>query len=215
MEKIKKVSKVLFIIAVLIIMIGAIVVATAGFKFGLMYEEHSRIEVYIEKEYNVDDVTNIIKEVLGEGKVISQEVETFNNDMSFTVSNISEEQAKTLTAKINEKYEMAESTESIIVIDEPHTKMSDIMKPYVMPLVISTVVVVVYLMIRFRKEGALNVALFSILAVTILQALYYSIIAICRIPVSKITMPLSLLVYLITVSWVVIVLGKAERRGKE
>ena len=38
MDKMKNVKKVIFPIIILIIMIGAIVAATAGFKFGLMYE---------------------------------------------------------------------------------------------------------------------------------------------------------------------------------
>ena len=92
MKKTTKARKILFVIAILIIMIGAIVGATAGFKFGMMYEKHSRIEVYIEKDYQVKDVTNIIKEVTGNEKVIAQNVETFNKDISFTVSSISKEQ---------------------------------------------------------------------------------------------------------------------------
>lgn len=215
MKKTTKARKILFVIAILIIMIGAIVGATAGFKFGMMYEKHSRIEVYIEKDYQVKDVTNIIKEVTGNEKVIAQNVETFNKDISFTVSSISKEQIKNLTEKINEKYDLNKNAESVVVIDEPHTKLSDIMKPYIVPLVISTIITVIYLILRFRKQGMFNVGLFSVLSITVLQALYYSVTAICRIPVSKITMPLSLLVYLLTICWIVLELGKNEKRITE
>lgn len=215
MKKTTKVRKILFIIAILIIMIGAIVGATTGFKFGMIYEKHSRIEVYIEKEYNIEDITNIIKEVIGNEKIVAQNIETFNKDISFTVSSISKEQIKSLTEKINEKYDLKKNTESVVVIDEPHTKLSDIMKPYIVPLVLSTIITVVYLIVRFRKQGMLNVGLFSVLSITVLQALYYSVIAICRIPVSKITMPLSLLVYLVTICWIVLELGKNEKRITE
>ena len=79
-----------------------------------------------------------------------------------------------------------------MVINVPHTKLSDIIKPYIIPLVISSIIIVIYLIIRFRKQGILNVGLFSVLAITVLQVSYYSLTAICRIPVSKIIMPLSL-----------------------
>lgn len=215
MKNTTKVRKILFMIAILIIMAGAIVGATAGFKFGMIYEKHSRIELYIEKEYKVEDIKNIIKEVIGNEKVIAQNIETFNKDISFTVNSISKEQIKSLTEKINKKYELKENIESVVVIDEPHTKLSDIMKPYILPLVISTIITVVYLVLRFKKQGMLNVALFSVLSITVLQALYYSVIAICRIPVSKITMPLSLLVYLLTICWIVLELAKNEKRTTE
>ena len=215
MENTTKVRKILFVVAILIIMAGAIVGATAGFKFGMMYEKHSRIEVYIEKDYKVEDITNIIKEVIGNEKIIAQNVETFNKDISFTVSNISKEQIKALTEKINKKYELKENAESVVVINEPHTKLSDIIKPYIIPLVISSIIIVIYLIVRFRKQGMLNVGLFSVLAITVLQALYYSVTAICGIPVSKITMPLSLLVYLLTICWIVLELGKNEKKITE
>lgn len=211
MEKIKEIKKVIMPIGILIIMIGAIVVATIGFKFGLIYQSHKRIEIYIDKEYSVEDVTNIIKEVLPNEKIIQQNIETFDKDISFTVKNISNEQVKTLKEKINTKYEIDEKTESIIIINEPHTKLSDIMKPYVKPLVITTIIICIYLVIRFRKLGLVNAGLLPIASIIILQALYYSIWAICRIPVSKLTMPLSLLVYILTACVVTVILQKMDR----
>lgn len=211
MEKIKEIKKVIMPIGILIIMIGAIVVATIGFKFGLTYQSHKRIEIYIDKEYSVEDVTNIIKEVLPNEKIVQQNIETFDKDISFTVKNISNEQVKTLKEKINTKYEIDEKTESIIIINEPHTKLSDIMKPYVKPLVITTIIICIYLVIRFRKLGLVSAGLLPIASIIILQALYYSIWAICRIPVSKLTMPLSLLVYILTACVVTVILQKMDR----
>lgn len=210
MEKIKEIKKVIMPIGILIIMIGAIVVATIGFKFGLIYQSHKRIEIYIDKEYSVEDVTNIIKEVLPNEKIVQQNIETFDKDISFIVKNISNEQVKTLKDKINTKYEIDEKTESVIIINEPHTKLSDIMKPYVKPLVITTIIICIYLVIRFRKLGLVNAGLLPIASIIILQALYYSVWAICRIPVSKLTMPLSLLVYILTACVVTVTLQKMD-----
>ena len=196
----KNVKKVIFPIMILIIMIGAIVSATVGFKFGLMYEKHKRIEIYIEKDYSLEDVSNIIKEVIPNEKIIMQDVETFNKDIAFTVSNITSEQKKSLDSKIREKYEIDEKTQDVvIVVSEPHTRLSDIMKPYVKPLVITAIIIFVYLVIRFRKVGLLKASLTTIASIIIMQALYFSVLAICRIPISKLTMPISLLIYTLTI----------------
>lgn len=209
MDKMKNVKKVIFPIMILIIMIGAIVAATAGFKFGLMYEKHKRIEIYMENDYSLEDLSNIIKEVLPNEKIIMQDVETFNKDIAFTVSNITSEQKKSLDSKIREKYKIDEKTNDVVmVVSEPHTKLSDIMKPYVKPLVITAIIIFVYLVIRFRKVGLLKTSLTTIASVIIIQALYFSILAICRIPISKITMPLSLLAYILTVISVTVYLKK-------
>lgn len=200
MEKMKNVKKVIFPIMILIIMIGAIVSATVGFKFGLMYEKHKRIEIYIEKDYSLEDVSNIIKEVIPNEKIIMQDVETFNKDIAFTVSNITSEQKKSLDSKIREKYEIDEKTQDVvIVVSEPHTRLSDIMKPYIKPLIITTIIIFAYLVIRFRKVGVLKTSLTTVASIIIMQALYFSILAICRIPISKLTMPISLLIYTLTI----------------
>ena len=205
----KNVKKVIFPIIILIIMIGAIVAATAGFKFGLMYEKHKRIEIYMENDYSLEELSNIIKEVLPNEKIIMQDVETFNKDIAFTVSNITSEQQKSLDSKIREKYKIDEKTKDVVmVVSEPHTKLSDIMKPYVKPLVITAIIIFVYLVIRFRKVGLLKASLTTIASVIIIQALYFSILAICRIPISKLTMPLSLLVYILTVISITVYLKK-------
>lgn len=211
MENIKNIKKVIFPIAILIVMIGAIVLATIGFKFGLIYQAHKRIEIYIDKEYSKEEVIDIVKGILPDEKIIAQDIETFNKDFSLTVKNISDDKAKELKAKINEKYELKDGTESVVIVSEPHTRMRDIMKPYVTPLVISTLIILVYLLIRFRKNGLVNSGVMPITSIIIMQALYFSIIAICRIPVSKLTMPISLLVYIATIITVIITLQKLNK----
>lgn len=212
MGKLKGMKTLVLPIEILIIMIGAIVVAIMGFKFGAIYQSHKRIEISIDKEYSVEDVTNIVKEVLPDEKVIKQDVENFDKDIAFIVKNISKEQIKSLQEKINEKYELKDAKDTVSVVSVPHTKLSDIMKPYVKPLVISTIIIFIYLMIRFRKLGIANIALLTSLTTIRSQALYFSILAICRIPISKLTMPISLLIYIIIVSLIAIKLGVMEKK---
>ncbi len=215
MEKIKNVKKIVFPILILIIMIGAIIVATIGFNFGLIYEGHKRIKIYIEKDYSVEDLNNIIKDVLPNEKVLKQDIETFNKDVSFTVKNITAEQKKSLDSKIREKYKIDEKTKDVVVVvSEPHTRLRDIIKPYIKPLVITTIIIFVYILIRFRKLGFLNVTLTSLAPVIIMQALYFSVFAICRIPISKLTMPLSLLVYILTVTSITVYLEKMKKNAE-
>ena len=52
--------------------------------------------------------------------------------------------------------------------------------------------------IRYYKLGSLRVLLKSVLALIISQAVLFSLIAIIRIPVGRLTIPMVLMVYMLT-----------------
>ena len=54
------------------------------------------------------------------------------------------------------------------------------------------------MVIRYYKLGSLRVLLKSVLALIISQAVLFSLIAIIRIPVGKLTIPMVLIVYMLT-----------------
>ena len=54
------------------------------------------------------------------------------------------------------------------------------------------------MVIRYYKLGSLRVLLKSVLALIISQAVLFSLIAIIRIPVGRLTIPMVLIVYMLT-----------------
>ena len=88
--------------------------------------------------------------------------------------------------------------EDITIITVPRVHLSELIKNYRTPFIIATVCILVYLMVRYYKLNSLKILLRTIIVVAILQAELFSIIAITRIPVGKLTVPVVLTVYMLT-----------------
>ena len=199
MKQISTKSKILVAIIILVIVIGAAIVGTKGFNFDIRNQASQRIELYIEKPFEVSDIKQITDEVLGKKSVLIQKVEVYEDQISITAKEITDEQKTNIVNKINEKYETELKAEDIDVKNIPHTKLRDIVKPYVLPLLISTIVILIYIGIRFNCiwiiKSILNVGGISVLTELVLVAL----MAITRFPIGRYTLPLVLFVYLVTI----------------
>jgi len=68
-------------------------------------------------------------------------------------------------------------------------------KDYALYVGISTAVILVYLMIRYNKQGAIKVAITSLLSIVGAIALALAIIAIIKMPITRIFFSIMLVVY--------------------
>ena len=191
-------NKIIIGIAILIFVVGIIVVAVKGFNVDLEYQDTKKIEANIGKSFEKEDIENIVKEVLGKERFIIQKVEIYEDSVSITAKEITDEQRDNIVSKINEKYDTDLKTEDITIITVPRVHLSDLIKKYRTPFIIATVCILVYLMVRYYKLNSLKVLLRTIIVVAILQAELFSIVAITRIPVGKLTVPVVLTVYMLS-----------------
>ena len=191
-------NKIIIGIAILIFVVGIIVVAVKGFNVDLEYQDTKKIEANIGKSFEKEDIENIVKEVLGKERFIIQKVEIYEDSVSITAKEITDEQRDNIVSKINEKYDTDLKTEDITIITVPRVHLSDLIKKYRTPFIIATVCILVYLMVRYYKLNSLKVLLRTIIVVAILQAELFSIIAITRIPEGKLTVPVVLTVYMLS-----------------
>lgn len=198
MKNISKKTKILSIIILLIIIAGIIVIVAKGFNFDLRYEKSQKIELYLEKEFEISDIKSITNEIMPGKQVIIQKVEVFEDTVSITAEEITDEEKGNLIAKINEKYRTELSADSVAIENIPHTRARDIIKPYVWPFIIATVIILAYMAIRYHKLGSIKVITKTIGINLISQLVLMSIIAIARIPFGRLTIPLILAVYLLT-----------------
>ncbi len=197
MKKIDHKLKVLAIIVLVTVVAGIIVIATKGFNFDLRYEQSKRIELDIGKEFEISDIKSIVDEIKPNEEILIQKVEVFEDCVSITAKEITEEEKTTITNKVNEKYGTELSIENIEIQDIPHTRLLDIIKPYIMPLIISTFIILVYLSIRYRNLKISKVISKSLISIIISQAVLVSIIAIARIPIGKIAVLMVLSIYIL------------------
>lgn len=192
-------SKQLKIILILLVIIaGIVMIAVKGFNFDLKYQETQRVELYLKTEFNISDIRQITNEVFGNQKVMIQKVEVFEDSVSITTTSISDEQKSNLITKINEKYGTELTTEDTTVENIGHTRGRDIIKPYIVPFAISTIIVLIYLGIRYYKLSIAKVIAKSIGVMALAQILLFNIITITRIPIGRLTIPMVILVYLLT-----------------
>ena len=192
-------KKILYIILACIIIIGTIVVAVSGFNVGLKYSPNKQITVYIGKNFENEDIKCLVKEVIGNSNIIVQKVELYEEIASITVKDITDEQIEEINNKINEKYSLENTVkDNITVTENTSLRIRDLVKPFIIPIAISLVVILIYASIRYRKINILEV-LGKILGINILAEFFYvSILAIVRIPVNIITIPIALAIYIIT-----------------
>ena len=191
-------KKIAYIVLACIIIIGIIVIAFAGFNVSLKYSPNKQVSVYIGKEFESSDIKNIVKGVIGNSKVIVQKVELYEEIVAITVKDITDEQIEQLNVKINEKYGLENTVkEDIKVTQNSNLRIRDIVKPFIIPVAISLAIILIYAGIRFRKINILEV-LGKIIGMNVLGvALFVSIIAIVRIPVNALTIPMCLAIYVV------------------
>lgn len=198
MKKMTKKQKILSVIIAVIVIAGAIVTGVKGLNYDLRYQETKNIELYIAKDFEIADIKAITDEVMGKSPVIIRKVEVYEDSVSITAKDITDEQKQSIIEKINEKYETELSADSTQIQTIPHTHGRDIAKPYIIPFIISTVIILVYMAIRYRKIGVLKTLLTTISTSVAAQAVLLSIIAIARIPVGRLTIPMIVTVYMLT-----------------
>ena len=200
MEKIKKNKKIIIGILIAIILIAGIAITlTIGLNFDLNYQETKQIQLNLGTEFNKNDIKEITDEVFSGQKVMIQTVEVFKDAVSIRTTNITDEQKQSLIDKMNEKYESAEiEADSVEIETIPHTRGRDIVKPYIAPFALATFIILVYMAFRYKKIGSTKTILKTLGMVILMQAILLSIIAIARIPIGRVTIPLVLGVYLLT-----------------
>ena len=198
MKQFIKSKQLKIILIALVIIAGIVMIAVKGFNFDLKYQDTQRVELYLKTEFNISDIRQITDEVFGIQKVMIQKVEVFEDSVSITTTSISDEQKSNLITKINEKYGTELTAEDTVVEDIGHTRGRDIIKPYIIPFVIAVIVVLIYLGIRYHKLSIAKVLAKSIGIMALAQILLFSVIAITRIPIGRLTIPMVILVYLLT-----------------
>ena len=198
MKNITKKQKIALIIFAIIIIVGLVVTFTVGFNFELKMQETKKVELYVQNSFEISDIKNIVNEVMPDQEVIIQKVEVFEDSVSIIAKDITEEQKQQLIEKVNEKYQTEISADSIEIVTIPNTRGRDLIKPYIVPFAISSVLILAYMAIKYRKLGSLKTVLKVITTIIVSQALLFSLIAITRYPIGRLTIPMVITLYLFT-----------------
>lgn len=198
MKDISKKTKIITILIAVVIIIGMIVTLIVGLNFDLKYQEAKTIQLYLGKDFEITDIKQITNEILPNQTVIIQKVEVYEDTVSILAKDITEEQKTNIINKVNEKYGTELKVDSTEISTIPHTRGRDIIKPYIVPFMIVTIIILVYMVIRYYKLGMIRAILGTIVIILVTQAILLSIMAITRIPIGRITIPMVLVVYILS-----------------
>ena len=189
-------KKVIYSILVVLFVAAIIVTVVKGFKVDLYYAEGEVVTVNAGRDINLKEISGIVKEVFKGQDVLVQEVELFKDSFSVKTTNVNEEQLNSLVNKINEKYGSKLTRANVEVDHEKNVRLMDILKPYILPVGISLLLILAYYAMRFKWSSTMyNLIKYLI----IVGMLTYSVIVLCRIPVSIITMPCLLTIYALVI----------------
>ncbi len=191
---------ILYIIICLIIIAGVWVWDAKGFNTELIYSSRYEIFLSIHTEINISDVEEIANEVLGDTRHIVLKTEIFNNAVTIVSENMTEEQRDQILEKFNAKYENSELTkDNVKVIYIPFTRISDVIKHFILPGIIVTSMVLLYCIIRFKKLGWKKVLIKVFLVPVVAELLMFSIVAITRIPFGRVTIAAGIGLYMASI----------------
>lgn len=197
-------KKIVYIVLAVVIIAGIAITATIGLNVDIIYKAHEQVNIYIGKEANIKDVENIVKEVFGKQKIKVSQIEVFGDVFAVKAESVSDEQMENLKQKIGEKYELQDTSNIITKAHIPNLRLRDIIKPYIqpssfMPIIITTLIILAFMAIRFKKLGSIKVVLQTGIMLILAELLLLSIIAITRYPVNQYIVPAGLTVYVATI----------------
>ena len=197
----KKTNKILILLMILIIIAGILMIIFKGFNFDLKYQDTKQIEFGLDKQFSISDIKAITDEVLNNEPVLIRKVEVYEDAVNITAREITDEQKANIITKVNEKYGTDLNADEIEIVTVAHTKGRDIIMPYVVPFIIATIIILIYMMIKYYKLNSGKVLLKTVGIIVLAQILLFSIMAIARIPIGRLTIPLVLTVYMLTLVW--------------
>ena len=190
-----KKKQMIFGIAVIVIIIGIVMKCMLGFNVGFVYGDYTRIDVYMSKAVELDEVKGIIEEIF-KGNYKIEYTDEFSDTVSIKAKGITDEQVKEIENKLNEKYEFEEGANHIVITTIPTMRVYDLIRDYIMPMVLSFVIVIAYFAIAFRKLGIYKSIIEPAISIILIGGVYVSLLVICRIPINEYVIPLGIFIYI-------------------
>lgn len=198
MKQLIKNKKIIVAIIILLIIIATTITVTIGFEVELKFQDNQKIELYLEKEFEISDIKQITNDVLQNQKVMIQKVEVYEDMVSITAKEITEEQKNQIVNKVNEKYGIELSADATTIVSVPRLRLSQMFKQYIIPFIIALAIILVYMAIRYFKLGTIKVSILTLITILIAQLILFSVIAIFRIPIGRLTIPMVITVLIFT-----------------
>lgn len=185
METNKNSKKIIIFGIILLIIAGLIVVALKGFKVSLMFGKHETIEIKLDKAMDIEIMEQISNDVFQRKEFILKELEVFGDSAQINVEAITDEEKTNLINQINKKFDVSKTVEDLKIHSVSNKRIRDVVKPYIIPMVSSFVIIFVYVLIRYRKINGIQIVLEFVKTAIFTEAILLSVIAVTRFPITN------------------------------
>ena len=212
----KKNKFILFVCAI-ILLAGIIVVCLKGFKVSLDLRAHDTLKFVFDQKFKMSDVTKVCDEVFKKKEYKVKTVEVFSDAVYVISPEITEKEQEALLEKLDNLYKTEEntseeSTEDQSIFDkleegtkydfyhDSKVRIRDIIKPYIIPSCICTLIIAIYIGIKYRKLGNGFLIVLSTLGemlVVLLEVM--AIFAITRIPFTSTVVPIVMFIVVVSI----------------
>ena len=209
-------KKIILFISIIIIVIGIVVTFVAGFNKGTEYKSMQQVTIYLGTDVDVEKIRSITDVVFGRQPVAIQKVELFNDTVAIATESITDEQLAKLIDYTNQEYGLKNNAETTEVTTIPGDSLRDKVVPYALPVILSLAIILIYMGVKakIKKENILNAVLTPLCWTILVEGILFSIIAICRIPVNMLTMPIAIAIMIITLTVVAYRLENVEKENE-
>ena len=190
-------KKIINIAVIVLIIVSLIITAIKGLNIDLVYSEGVTVSITGDSEIKKEDAAEVASRVWTDNNFLIQKVEYFDDCIMVKVKEISEEQLELFVNKFNEKFNTEKTLADVTVEHVSNVKLSALIEPYIVPVGMSTLVILAYYAVRFKGSKQM----ISVIRNLILsEGIVYSIYAIGRIGINDITIPIALSVYVVTIA---------------
>lgn len=192
-----KAKKIFLLVSIVLIVVGIVLYFVMGFNYNLEYGDAKRITVSMKDDFSLEDYKSFAKEIYGNAQV--EAISTFKSGVSIKVKDTNDEQLDKLVSKINEKYGYEYTKDDLKVTKLTQIKIWDLLKQALIPVVSATLIIFVYILIRYRKQSFIKLLLSSFVPEVLSVLLVLSVYLVFRIPVTNMLLPIILSAYAISV----------------
>lgn len=187
--------KIAKVVITALLIIASIVVIWSSSSKEIVDKERNQIGIVLGVQFDVNDVRNIAKEVLGKGNYIVKKATVFEDVVIIQSEGFSKENVKSIVEKINAKYGLEIKAEDVEIEKIGAENLNSDLTKYALPAVIALVLISVYFGFRFKKIGWLRTIVRFVTTVLFAELLYISVLAISQVEIGMLAAPIGVALF--------------------
>ena len=159
-----------------------------------------QVEFYLAQDIDMPAIKEITGVVFKNETVAVQAVESFNDEVVISANEITDDQLEMLVALMNAKFNLNYEAENIEVRTVPAYSVSDTISIYLLPLVLTVAISLVYFALRYKKRGVMKYFLIPVASLLLVILTCFGLMSVFRLPFNSYTMPIALGIVVVTLT---------------